>query len=122
MTKERVEVLVIEVPNSPGTLCTALQQVEAAGIDLMCLVAADRSSRPASVNALPKPGQQSGPFHTRGAIVVTGRDRTGAAMGTLRPIADAGLNLCACGSYVADGQMQTRIVPDEMEPAWKSLG
>jgi len=122
MNKELVEVLVIEVPNSPGTLCTALQQVEAAGIDLMCLVAADRSSGPAFVYALPKPGQNSGPFHTRGAIAITGPDKIGAAMETLRPIADAGLNLRACGAYVADGQMHMLIVPDEIDPAWKSLG
>lgn len=121
MNKERVEVLVVEVPNSPGTLCTALQQVSAAGIDLWCLVAAERGSGPAFVYALPKPGQGHGPFKTRGAIIITGEDQLGSAVATLMPIADAGLNLRACGAYAEDGEMRILAVPDDFEAAWQAL-
>lgn len=120
MAVKRITVHCVQIEDEPGSLQELLQRAASASVDFQCFAAFSAGGGVGRVylgakepEALKACVQEAGIETTTAAgFIVSADDRVGAAAGTLKGLADAGINGVAGAAMVCNGRYQMLVVVD----------
>lgn len=119
---KKVSVGYVEVDNKPGALLKVLDQVATAGVDLRSLIAFAGAGGKGRIYFRTKDGSAAAGMATIEAISIKGSDAPGSAAAALKPLAEAGVDIIACGAYGGGGEMRLLAIVDDVDKAMAVLG